>query len=111
MSLRGGFGPAVAAPSVLSVSLPSLNFVCSYLLSFCLGPRDVGVPKPRPNATVAMAAPEDWGGLNLTGAWLGGVASAGRPPWSCKVWLWRQMGLGGSSAGGGGGLSGSSWPC
>lgn len=41
MSLRGGFGPAVAAPSVLSVSLPSLNFVCSYLLSFCLGPRDV----------------------------------------------------------------------
>lgn len=71
MSLRGGFGPAVAAPSVLSVSLPSLNFVCSYLLSFCLGPRDVawgpqtkaechcsyggprGLGRPQPNWGVA----------------------------------------------------------
>lgn len=70
-----------------------------------------GIPKLMPDATVAMAAPADWGGLNLTGAWFGGVVSAGRPPWSCKVWLWRQMGLGGSSAGGGGGLSGSSWSC
>lgn len=71
MSLRGGFGPAVAAPSVLSVSLPSLNFVCSYLSSFCLGPRDVawgpqtkaechcsyggprGLGRPQPNWGVA----------------------------------------------------------
>lgn len=41
MSLRGGFRRAVAAPSVLSVSLPFLNLVYSYLSSFCLGPRDV----------------------------------------------------------------------
>lgn len=45
MSLRGGFGRAVAALSVLSVSLPSLNFVCSYFSSFCLGPRDVAQTK------------------------------------------------------------------
>lgn len=81
MSLKGGYRRVVAVPSARSVCLYFLNFVCSYLSSVCLGPTEGGMwrkaPTPRPDATVAMEAPTDWGGLNLTGAWPGGRGLGG----------------------------------
>lgn len=52
-----------------------------------------GVPEPGPDAAVAMAS-ADWGGLNLTGAWLrgrglGGAAAFGAAKFGCGgKWVW-----------------------
>lgn len=52
-----------------------------------------GIPKLRPDATVAMAAPADWGGLNLTGAWFGAWSQRGGRLGAAKFgcggkWVW-----------------------
>lgn len=98
-----------------------IHFLDTPLRAFLLS--SVSPPETKSGASRASRAQQEChdsngcrsgarGGLNLTrGRGLGGGASAGRPPQSRKVWLWRQMGLGGSLAGGGGGRSGSSRPC